>query len=190
MVQPYLVRVCAYVALLQGPAKGTMGQGDGAAQGPCRMTHVPWAWGSLCGDIMCVLPLGCGMQRPHPGMETLSTHGQWGPSPGSSMAEGMWVTPVPTPSPCRVPLNPPLLPQPCWQRPRQDERDGQRQPRQPQPLRLRHPSAPRRGPCQTARRSLPEHLRAPCPPQDSVPPAREGAGPWPQDPQAQRHWQS
>lgn len=131
-------------------------------------------------------PLGCGMQWPPPGTETLSTHGQWGPSPGCSMAEGMWVPP----SPCRAPLNSPFPPQPRWCPPRQDERDGQHQPRQPRPLRLRHPGAPRRGPCQAARHGPRKHPRAPRPPQVSIPPAREGAGPRPQDPQAQRRWQS
>lgn len=39
---PTWLRVCAHVALLQGPAIGTWGHRDGAAQGPWgRTSHVP-----------------------------------------------------------------------------------------------------------------------------------------------------
>lgn len=94
VLQPCLVRVCAHVALLQGPAIGTWGHGDGAAQGPLgRMSHVPWPCGFPWGDITYVHTLGSGMQRPPPGIGTLSIHGQWGPSPGPDRAEGMWVPP-------------------------------------------------------------------------------------------------
>lgn len=86
------------------------------------------------------------------------------------------------------PSSPPTAPR---QPPHQDERDHQRQPRQPQPLRLFHPGAPHCGPQQAARHGPPKYPPgAPHPLRGSIPPAREGAGPQPQDPQAQRHWPS
>lgn len=176
----------AHMSLLQGAAVGT-GVGLHSLG---RTSHMPWSCGSLPGDIMSVLTLGCGVQWPPPSVGTLSTHGQQEQRARSGAAQGLWVPPTPTLFLCWAVTNPPLPPQPCQQLPHQDEGDSQCQLRWPQPLPICHPGALCHGPWQTAHPSPPEHPGVPCPPQGSVPSARESASPRSQNPQAQRHWQS
>lgn len=171
--------------LLQGPPGDT---GVGLHRLPVgRTSRRAWSCGSLVqsGDIVCVLTWGCGVQWPSPRMGTLSTHGQWEQRLRSGAAEGLWVPPL-----CWAVTNPPLPPQPCQQLPHQDEGDSQCQLHWPQPLPVCHPSASCHSPWQTAPHSPPEHPGVPCPPQGSIPSAREAASPQSQDSQAQSHCQS